>query len=776
MIRHRIISLITTIVCCSSAIAQYTLSGYIVNTNNKPIPFANVVLYNVGDTVPTAGCIAEFDGAYKISAKANSYCIRISYVGYKTITDTIALDIDAIRNFTLEEQTTDLTEVSVRAQSVVMSTEKNTYFISPSEAKNQQNALSLLNIVPKISVDMVSNAVTGVGGKSVKLLLNGVDVNSVELRSISPNKIAKIERYDIPPARYSDYEIVLNIVTKEIEDGFMASVDLSSALTTGFSDPQVTMQYNWRKKNRLTIDYYLGYRNYKHQVSDYSYAYVIDDVRYQEKGHLDKAFGYEQHIPNISYVRQDSVNMLQIKLSPKYTHVHSDADSTRQIMKYHTNANVLSLAGPYNWQNREFNPILDIYYSRLINDKNELAIDITATHFSTRNSVDDELIDSLGNAFLCNHANEKNKKTSLIGEVYYSHKFENITLKSGYTLNTNEQKSDASNVLGEWNDVATSFTSNYVYAELSGKLEKWGYNITLGVTNRQSKSIDTETNAWIFMPRLVLSFQPKPNSKLTLQFNHKNTEPSISQLRNSQSYVSNNIIYTGNPNLTHSLLSRVRLGYEQTIKNVIELSVEGFYNRKKDAIVNLYSEQENVIYEQPQNVKSFDRYGAEYALKASVPFGQKVFLMLQCMGSLEFERLYTSQIDYTHAYAPFAAGAQLAAGKFIVMCTYNNASRTLSGLTSSTNENGTHLGFGWQPKNNLLVYAKGLFVGSSACKYHTRTVVNESPVSYDSQTRIKDNGNMVVLGLQYSLSVGKMYNQRSKKINNSDNDSGTFFK
>ena len=476
MIRQRIFSLITAIVSCVSAVAQTTLSGNIVNTNNKPIPFANVVLYNVGDTVPTAGCIAEFDGAYKISAKANSYCIRISYVGYKTITDTIALDIDAIRNFTLEEQTTDLTEVSVRAQSVAMSTEKNTYFISPNEAKNQQNALSLLNIVPKISVDMVSNAVTGVGGKSVKLLLNGVDVNSVELRAISPNKIAKIERYDIPPARYADYEIVLNVVTKEIEDGFMASVDLSSALTTGFSDPQVTMQYNWRKKNRLTVDYYLGYRNYKHQVSDYSYAYVIDDVRYQEKGHLDKAFGYEQHIPNISYVRQDSVNMLQIKLSPKYTHVHSDADSTRQIMKYHTNANVLSLAGPYNWQNREFNPILDIYYSRLINDKNELAIDITATHFSTINSVDDELIDSLGNAFLCNHANEKNKKTSFIGEVYYSHIFNAFILKSGYILNTNEQKSDANNVLGEWNNVTTSFTSNYIYSELSGKLKKMGYN------------------------------------------------------------------------------------------------------------------------------------------------------------------------------------------------------------------------------------------------------------------------------------------------------------
>ena len=261
-----------------------------------------------------------------------------------------------------------------------------------------------------------------------------------------------------------------------------------------------------------------------------------------------------------------------------------------------------------------------------------------------------------------------------------------------------------------------------------------------------------------------------------MQFNHKNTEPSISQLRNSQSYVSNNIIYTGNPNLTHSLLSRVRLGYEQTIKNVIELSVEGFYNRKKDAIVNLYSEQENVIYEQPQNVKSFDRYGAEYALKASVPLGQKVFLMLQCMGSFEFERLRTSQFDYTHVYVPFAAGAQLAAGKFMAMCMYNNASRTLLGLTSSTEENGTHLGFGWQPNNKLLVYAKGLFVGSSACKYLTRTVVDKSSVSYDSQTRIKDNGNMIVIGLQYQFSVGKQYEQRNKRINNSDSDSGTFFK
>lgn len=776
MIRQRISSLITTIVCCSSAIAQSTLSGYIVNANNQPVPFANVVLYDVIDSIPIAGCIAEFDGEYKISANAGPYRIQISYVGYKTIIDTLDIKDNTSRNFMLEELSTDLAEVSVRAQSVAMSTEKNTYFISPSEAKNQQNALSLLNIVPKISVDMVSNAVTGVGGKSVKLLLNGVDVNSVELRAISPNKIAKIERYDIPPARYSDYEIVLNIVTKEIEDGFMASVDLSSALSIGFSDPQVTMQYNWRKKNRLTIDYYLGYRNYKHQVSDYSYRYDIDSVHYQENGHLDKAFGYEQHMPNISYVRQDSVNMLQIKFSPKYTHVHSDADSAHQMMNYHTNANVLSLAGPYNWQNREFNPILDIYYSHQINDKNELAIDITTTHFSTRNRVDNELADSLGNSFLNNHANENNKKTSFIGEVYYSHIFNAFILKSGYILNTNEQKSDANNVLGEWNNVTTSFTSNYIYSELSGKLKKMGYNITFGVTKRKSKTVDTEVNAWIFMPRLVVSYQPKPNSKLTLQFNHKNSEPSISQLRNSQSYVSNNIIYTGNSNLSHSLLSRVRLGYEQTIKNILELSVEGFYNRKKDAIVNLYNEQGNAIYEQPQNVKSFDRFGAEYALKASVSLNQKVFLMLQCMGSFEFERLRTSQFDYTHHYAPFSAGAQLAAGRFIVMCTYNNASRTLSGLTSSTNENGTHLGFGWQPKNNLLVYAKGLFVGSSACKYFTRTVVDKSPVSYESQTRIKDNGNMIVLGLQCSLSVGKMYNQRSKKINNSDTDSGTFFK
>ena len=775
MTQQRVISLIVAIVLCASAAAQTVLSGHILSTADQPIPFANVALYNLGDSVPAAGCIADFDGAYKISAQANSYRIQISYVGYQTITDTIDFHADATRNFVLEEQTTDLAEVAVHAQSVVMSTEKNTYFITPNDAKNQQSALNLLNIIPKISVDMLSNTVKGIGGKSVKLLLNGVDVNSVELKSLPPDKIAKIERYDIPPARYADYEIVLNVITKETEDGFMANIDLNSAFTTGFADPQIMLQYNWRQKNRLTVDYYLGYRNYKHQKGGYSYTYEIDKILYQEIAEDDRKFGYEQHVPNITYVRQDSVNMFQVKFSPTYTHMHADADSARRSMEYYVGNDALSLSGLIYRRNRDFTPSLDIYYSRKINDQNEIAIDITTTHFSTKNRLNDQLSDAQGNLFMNNIVSEENTKNSLIGELYFSHNFENQTLKGGYILNTNKQQSDAVNTLGVWDDVTTSFTSNYVYGELIGNINKFGYNLTLGVTNRKSKTVDTESDAWIFMPRIVANYSFTENSKLTLQFLHKNSEPSISQLRNSQSYVTNNIIYTGNPDLKHSLLSRVRLGYEQTIANFVGLSVEGFYSKNKDAIVGLYTEQNGTIYQQPQNIKSFDRYGADYSLEATIPFGEQVALSLQYMGSIEYERLRTADIDYTHSYTPFWLYAQLAAGKFMAIYGYNYESRRLSGLTSNADEGGSQMALAWEPNQKFCLYAKGLFVGSSACKYHTRTVVDESLVHVDSRTRITDNGNMIVIGMQFKFTAGKLYEQRNKKINNSDNDAGTFF-
>lgn len=61
----------------------------------------------------------------------------------------------------------------------------------------------------------------------------------------------------------------------------------------------------------------------------------------------------------------------------------------------------------------------------------------------------------------------------------------------------------------------------------------------------------------------------------------------------------------------------------------------------------------------------------------------------------------------------------------------------------------------------------------SEAKYKTRTVRNDI-LSYDSTTSVRDNRNMLTLGLSVDLSGGKGRDEVKLKFHNADNDRGDF--
>lgn len=99
-----------TIVVLSYGQTHYQLKGNIVDENNLPLTGASVFLYPI-----EIGSITDVNGNFIIdNLSKGNYKIAISFIGYKTLTDSISLSEDKIQNFQLDISALSLQEVVVK--------------------------------------------------------------------------------------------------------------------------------------------------------------------------------------------------------------------------------------------------------------------------------------------------------------------------------------------------------------------------------------------------------------------------------------------------------------------------------------------------------------------------------------------------------------------------------------------------------------------------------------------------------------------------------------
>ena len=61
-----------------------TFTGKVIDENNEPFAFANVVLLNPGDSTYIAGATTGLDGSFSIDCSCQSPVVKFSYIGYET--------------------------------------------------------------------------------------------------------------------------------------------------------------------------------------------------------------------------------------------------------------------------------------------------------------------------------------------------------------------------------------------------------------------------------------------------------------------------------------------------------------------------------------------------------------------------------------------------------------------------------------------------------------------------------------------------------------------
>ncbi len=67
------------------SLSAQTISGKLIDENNQPLPYANVVLLSLPDSAFVRGTISSEDGTFKLETKSENQIMKISSIGYKTV-------------------------------------------------------------------------------------------------------------------------------------------------------------------------------------------------------------------------------------------------------------------------------------------------------------------------------------------------------------------------------------------------------------------------------------------------------------------------------------------------------------------------------------------------------------------------------------------------------------------------------------------------------------------------------------------------------------------
>ncbi|WP_334055908.1 TonB-dependent receptor domain-containing protein [Polaribacter sp. P097] len=243
-----------------TCIAQNNINGKIVDEQNQPLPFANVVLYNADKAENPKGTVSKDDGTYIIENIADgNYILEVSMLGFETEKiDKFSLSSNKTFNITLKETSQSLNEVIVKSKRPVIkqTAEKLIVDLEQSEMINT----SLQDVMRKVpGVLVTNNGITIAGNSGVRILINGktteyMDVETL-LRDFPADNISKIEVVEQPGAEYqaSGSAAIINIILKKnVKLGTHGSVnswigeDQGFEWGSGFSIASYKNKLNWQ--------------------------------------------------------------------------------------------------------------------------------------------------------------------------------------------------------------------------------------------------------------------------------------------------------------------------------------------------------------------------------------------------------------------------------------------------------------------------------------------------------------------------------------------------
>lgn len=663
--------------------------------------------------------------------------------------------------------TKEIQEVILKAQRKKQFADKSVYTFDKEALERARYAKDLLRTLPELQLDPVGNTITSTKGGTILFLINGVEATDLQIRSVAPGEVIKVEYYDIPPARWATRaDTVVNILTRSTETGYVFGTEIFSALNTGFINGSAYANYT-KGKNNFGLEYSLNLRDYDDRRVNSIYDYQLQGNHYRSDENRKDHFGYTFQNIALRYTRmvpddyafQAKLNMDIFSRFSKgvgqSTFIQNNWEEEHSMFKNNSSDYII--------------PKLDLYYSKKIGEKDELSINLLGSHYTTNTSeTAKEWITTSGLSVYDNDMMLKAKQTSLVGELAHVHDFKAGKLSSGYRISRSSISNDLNNLAGH-SEYNVTYLEQYFYTEFSGKADKFTYRLGAGLTNIHNKSAENVFDEWTFTPKIVLGYQLKNNHNLRFTGSYTPVSPWSNALSSNVVQLAPNIVQRGNPFLKSQQVFSNNLTYSFNNK-YFDFNASLFY-RYTDRIINQYYILDDLggyalTYE---NGKSGQRYGVQFT-GSYKPFGNNLFVVKAVIIPTS-EMVKTSNgalIKNNYLGNYFVLSSEYK--KFSLQYQFNIPTYSLSGAFLNTNENQNNIFVSYKHKN--WTFSTGMYWMGMPSEYKTKSLP-ESLVDYRVHTQIMNNKSMFVLGLSYDFSKGKK-TEIQKKLNNDTAPAATF--
>ena len=370
---------IITVECINKA--ERRLIGQLIDENNNPVIFANIQLMAIADTAFITGGVSNENGQFVIPCEEPRVRMKISCIGYKNI-DSI-VDIADIGTIKMQGEQYAINGVLVKGHHRVDKVDRSVFTFSEEQKKNSRQTQEILTTLPGLRNDVLTGKLKTMNGKSLKILVNGVEATDNDLKSIPVDKIKNVEYYTTPPARYADVGTLINIKTQPLDAGYAAGFDVMQAMWTAFNNTNLFVRYN-KGNHQIAFDYNMEYRNNSNCESEDSYVFTdgtnVSDYLYRGDYH----FGYCNQNFNLKYIynKEDDFTF-QAKFSPNVFNWFWRTDNE---IEAHNNPLWQDGGGRQERKIRSFGPSLDLYLNKKLKGNQELTVDLLGTYYNNTQS------------------------------------------------------------------------------------------------------------------------------------------------------------------------------------------------------------------------------------------------------------------------------------------------------------------------------------------------------------------------------------------------------
>lgn len=651
----------------------------------------------------------------------------------------------------------DSLDISRELNEVVVTAPENqvvgnkTFFYPTRELKNATNNGTQLLAglqIPDLIINPAIGSIERLGGGELSIRINGRPASQIDITSLSPKDITKVEYTPNPGVRYGEATGVIDITVKRRETGYGISLNLLQSVNSGWGNYTGALKYT-SGRSEWTLDFQSNPMWRMSAFRDNLEHYLLSDGT--------KILRLESGIKAPNRMASHRVSLQHSYAIGSKLLLNTQLRVFRKNDRYISEGNITTVIGDEVTDDfeREELPIkstqidLDVYLHWKANKSNKLYFNIIPTVMNGSNDR------SYQTSEVELYTTISNRGYRLFGEGVWERRIGNGILTSGIRS------------LGEWNeadynhsgDIYEKSVMGNLFAEWKQTLDKIQYSIGIGGTAYSVRE-PLKHNYYNANPRIYFRYTPASWGGISFIGNVTTVSPTVNQLNPVLQQVDNYQWSEGNPSVSAFQQYDTKLEFDGKYKDMsLKITIANTYNH--NPIMGAKKYQDNQI------VKSYynSGYNNNFIVKAQLRL--PIFIK-QLNLSLEggWHKTVSEGLNYRHNYSQPFINAQFmyVNGPWWIMLKYNTTYNALWGEDIySTNNNMLNIGVGYTYRNATFMAGAFNPIGNIRVKSRDLSAI----AGFDRDYQVSSTRQLFWVGITLNLYKGKKRSASQRKLNNS---------